>query len=361
MLEALGNPTDARNAIHLIFETLVKRMGITTLIVGEIPIGAQRMTYSFKEFIVDGVILMEMRFDERTEKYKRSLRIEKMRGTPVLSESMNFTIDDGGIRPYKKATRPLNYETGPATVSTGIAGLDEMLDGGVKKGFVVAVEGDLGTGKTNVLSQFINEGLKNNERCLMISTSETKPELAQGASSLGLDWLAKLPEHLRVESIDPDSIDKDSLIDKMCALVEESKPQRLAFGSISDFFLDFTTSEVKDLVQSISSLSKTNGMTSLVSSTTTSGAENRDAMAAVSDFFDGIVVLGFGEQEGTVCRSISVSKMRRTRIGGDRELEIHKGRGVVVLGELSARVRAFNSRQRARTAPSRFSASAGSG
>jgi circadian clock protein KaiC len=47
------------------------------------------------------------------------------------------------------------------------------------------VDGDPGSGKTTLSLQFLLEGLKDGEKCLYITLSETKEELTDGAESHG--------------------------------------------------------------------------------------------------------------------------------------------------------------------------------
>lgn len=59
-------------------------------------------------------------------------------------------------------------------ISTGISGLDSLIEGGVPKGYTVLVAGNPGTGKTILTSHFLYEGLKNGESGLYVSFSESK-------------------------------------------------------------------------------------------------------------------------------------------------------------------------------------------
>lgn len=69
--------------------------------------------------------------------------------------------------------------------ATGVAGLDEILAGGLSKGRLFLVEGSPGTGKTTLASQFLIAGAEAGERVLYITLSETEEELRDGASSHG--------------------------------------------------------------------------------------------------------------------------------------------------------------------------------
>src|SRR6201986_5311979 len=65
----------------------------------------------------------------------------------------------------------------PATISTGSAGLDDILGGGFDADRVYLVEGRAGTGKTTLALQFLLEGVRNAERCLYVTLSESEREL----------------------------------------------------------------------------------------------------------------------------------------------------------------------------------------
>jgi circadian clock protein KaiC len=71
---------------------------------------------------------------------------------------------------------------------TGIEGLDHVLGGGFERGRVFLVEGQPGTGKTTVATQFLIAGNKAGERGLYITLSETEDELRAGAASHGWDF-----------------------------------------------------------------------------------------------------------------------------------------------------------------------------
>ena len=68
---------------------------------------------------------------------------------------------------------------------TGVAGLDDILHGGLAKGRLFLLEGPPGTGKTTLALQFLLEGARTGEKGLYITLSETEQELRDGAASHG--------------------------------------------------------------------------------------------------------------------------------------------------------------------------------
>jgi KaiC/GvpD/RAD55 family RecA-like ATPase len=72
-------------------------------------------------------------------------------------------------------------------VSTGITGLNEMLDGGLipKRPYVII--GPPGSGKTTLGIHFLMEGLKNDENVVMVALDEPPNEVKANAEAFGFD------------------------------------------------------------------------------------------------------------------------------------------------------------------------------
>jgi circadian clock protein KaiC len=79
----------------------------------------------------------------------------------------------------------MNAETS-SICATGVPGLDGILGGGLPKSCLYLIDGNPGVGKTTLALQFLLEGVRQNERCLYVTLSETKPELEAVAQSH--DW-----------------------------------------------------------------------------------------------------------------------------------------------------------------------------
>jgi len=73
-------------------------------------------------------------------------------------------------------------------IKTGIEGLDEMLNWGIPKDYVVTLLGASGTGKTIAALQFTYSCLQQNLSCLYISTSQSVESLLNTANFFGWDF-----------------------------------------------------------------------------------------------------------------------------------------------------------------------------
>src|SRR5579862_718626 len=87
--------------------------------------------------------------------------------------------------------------------STGISGLDVILNGGLARNRLHLVEGSPGTGKTTLALQFLMAGAAAGEIGIYVSLAETERELREGAASHG--WT--IPEAIEIyELVPPESV-----------------------------------------------------------------------------------------------------------------------------------------------------------
>ncbi|PPQ18046.1 circadian clock protein KaiC [Bradyrhizobium shewense] len=133
-------------------------------------------------------------------------------------------------------------------VSTGSEGLDDILGGGLDANRMYLYEGRPGTGKTTIALQFLLRGVRDGERVLYISLSETRRELnlvahRHGWSLDGVDIFELVPPET---TLDPDReltvfhpaemelSETTSLIFKE---VERINPTRVVLDSLSELRL----------------------------------------------------------------------------------------------------------------------------
>ena len=132
-------------------------------------------------------------------------------------------------------------------VSTGVAGLDDILGGGLTPDRLYLVEGTPGTGKTTLSLQFLLEGARCGESGLYVTLSETAAELRDVAKTHGwsLDGLS-LFELVSDIGFDPDSeqsvlhpfeVELGETTREVMQHVEATNPRRLVFDSLSELRL----------------------------------------------------------------------------------------------------------------------------
>ncbi|WP_348264251.1 ATPase domain-containing protein [Telmatobacter sp. DSM 110680] len=130
-------------------------------------------------------------------------------------------------------------------LSTGIAGLDDILRGGLAKGFLYLIEGNPGAGKTTLALQFLIEGAERGEKGLYISLAESEAELRHVAASHGMNLdnveICKIsPPEIAGETgqqytvFQPAEVELADVLETILAKVRDVAPSRVIIDSMSE-------------------------------------------------------------------------------------------------------------------------------
>src|ERR1700761_5962861 len=132
---------------------------------------------------------------------------------------------------------------------TGIAGLDDILGGGIARNRLHLLEGSPGTGKTTIALQFLLTGADAGEAGIYVSLAETEHELRDGARSHGWTIGPKVEvfELAPPESVlDPEQhqsllyssdLELGETVKRIFDAIERLKPKRVVIDSLSEIRL----------------------------------------------------------------------------------------------------------------------------
>ena len=138
-------------------------------------------------------------------------------------------------------------------IKMGIAGLDDVLHGGITANRVYLIEGNPGAGKTTLALQYLLEGARDGEVGIFVTLSETKDELYSVAQSHGwsLDSI-KIVELVAAETeletenqftmFQPSEMELNVTTKAILSEVEKLKPTRVVIDSLSEMRLLAQTS-----------------------------------------------------------------------------------------------------------------------
>jgi circadian clock protein KaiC len=311
---------------------LLTAYGTTAFLLGEYT---EDDILLYPEFAVaDGIVEMSRRrLGSRDERY---LRVYKLRGSRYLEGAHAFRITEAGLDIYPRLVSPSipeGYEPASERISTGIAGLDTMLDGGIWRGNTTLLAGPSGAGKTTIGLQFALEGARQGEPTLYMNFQENPSQLARTIRNLGVD-----PEEAQARGLDlvyasPVELQIDSIIVDMFRRIRQKHVRRLVIDAIGDLASAATDPQrLHDYLYALVQHFAVSGITSVLNLETAgnaiSGVGIQNAMSYLSD---NVILLTTGGEERTR-RAVRVLKTRGsahdTRV---REVEI-TARGLAVLG-----------------------------
>jgi circadian clock protein KaiC len=131
---------------------------------------------------------------------------------------------------------------------TGVAGLDDILSGGLTRNRLYLIEGVPGSGKTTLALQFLIKGATAGENVLYVTLSETEEELRSVADSHGWDLSgvqireltpseAELDPEGQHTMFHPSEVELAGTTTRILQDVDVSKPSRVVFDSLSELRL----------------------------------------------------------------------------------------------------------------------------
>lgn len=135
-------------------------------------------------------------------------------------------------------------------LSTGVPGIDNMIEGGVPRGFFVSVVGEPGTGKTVFCIHFAAQGVRDGDKVIYVTTEESRESIMAQAKQFKLDLEEAVKEGnvILIDALMRERLDEWNLyeltVEELLKKVIEAKKKlgygrtRLIIDSLSAFWLD---------------------------------------------------------------------------------------------------------------------------
>lgn len=262
--------------------------------------------------VADGLIWL--RQSVQSNSMVRKMEIMKMRGQPSMPGLHTFRISQAGFQVFPPpALSPLSRWT-PAPnneerVKMGVQGLDEMMGGGLPRGYSLLVAGPSGSGKSILAAAFLTEGARAGQTGV-IAAFEQRTHQSRGPV------IAQLIESDRIGVIDTRSaalsVDEISML--LITEIRRLGATRVVIDSLSGFELSLAPTFRDDFRESLSRLvsSLTDiGVTILM----TSELEDRYSELRFSPYgtaflTDAIIVQRYIEVDSRLQRMMAVVKIR---------------------------------------------------
>jgi circadian clock protein KaiC len=262
--------------------------------------------------VADGLLWLRQSVERNS--VVRKLEVMKMRGQPTLPGLHTFRISGAGISVFAAAR--LAESTGDAAppqqggrISLGVPGLDEMMGGGLPRGYSLLVAGPSGSGKSILAAAFLAEGARCGETSV-IAAFEQRPNRARGRI------VADLIDGGSVALVDTRSsgLSVDEIAVQLVNEIRRVKASRVVIDSLSGFELALAPTFREDFRESLSrmmsALASTGATVLLTSELEDRYVDLRFSPYGTAFLTDAIIVQRYIELDSRLQRVMAVVKVR---------------------------------------------------
>jgi circadian clock protein KaiC len=339
----ITNGMEPRQAFHVLAEGLQREnlsamLGLETVPREE----ARQASAPPEEFIADTVMLLRMEPLQRGA--IRSLEIIKSRGHDFGLGRHSLRIVEGkGIEVYRRVQAPRDIERQRAAafqttrIPSGTPGLDPLVGGGFWVGGALLVVGVSGVGKSVMGLQYLAEGVRQQEKSLMVALDEPAAQVLRNAGQIGLDLESAIArDALRIWHDSPQELEIDRHFAQLEEMVRTFQPQRVVIDSLSTYSSTLGNSDrsFRDSFHALVLLMKQHQVTVIYNFENPQmlGMSSMMGEFSLSSLVDTIILLNWVELGDTMRPALTVAKMRGSPISRNtHEYEIIDGRGLQVL------------------------------
>lgn len=308
IFSGFSNAAILRSELQRLFLWLKER-GVTAVVTGERGDG-QLTRQGLEEYVSDCVVLLDHRVVNEVS--TRRLRIVKYRGSVHGTNEYPFLIDKTGFVVLPITSMGLKHGTSTARVSSGIEGLDEMLDGkGYYRGSSILVSGTAGTGKSSLSAYFADATCRRGEKCVYFALEESPEQIVRNMRSIGLDLQPWIDEGLLIiHSTRPMHHGLELHLATMQALIKREKPASVVLDPISNLGSIGSPNDISSMLIRFVDFLKNQGITGHFVNLAHGGGDLEKTESGLSSLMDTWVLLQYLESNGERNRAIYVLKAR---------------------------------------------------
>jgi circadian clock protein KaiC len=216
-------------------------------------------------------------------------------------------------------------------VSTGLDGLDLMMDGGFRRASCVLISGNSGTGKTTLASTFALAACRRGEKVLYLNFEESKEAMVSGMLSPGIDLCPPLQdETLVIQTAMPESTGSDNHLNRVIETIDCVDPEHLILDAVSACARMGTKQAAFEFLMRLISVTKERGITSILTNqiSNRSGGDEELSGVGFSSLVDAVVQLRFVASDQEVNRLMHVVKSRGSAHSNRCQLYIITDHGI---------------------------------
>jgi circadian clock protein KaiC len=345
LLALLQNPAAEMREIYRLRDWLAHN-NLTAIITAKIDGNHfSPANYGFMQFMVDCVI----RFDRRLEQEisVRRLEITKYRGSDFAPGEFPLSFGPKGMEVAAPGTVEILQDVATERVSSGFAGLDAMLGGGVFRGSSTLITGAPGTSKTTLAGRFAESACERGERTLFVSFDEGGEGIQRNLTSVGIHLGSHVKSGLlRMYSGRTDVNNPEEHLIRIAALLLEHRPHCMVIDPLSAIARTGALSSARAIGNRLFYKMRDHRVTAIITSLVDGDDPQAEATELqISTIADTWIHLSYQVRGGERNRALTIVKSRGTQHSNQvRELvlsaagpalaDVYSSGGEVLMGTL---------------------------
>jgi circadian clock protein KaiC len=313
LLHLYDNPKRERQELYAFHEWLLDRRLTAIMTVKTVPEEGVLPQYAFLDFMADSVIHVDQRVTAQIT--TRRLRVIKYRGSGYGRNEYPFIINENGINIAPISSNVLQHRAPGPKVSSGQAGLDDVLAGGYKSGTSILIAGTAGAGKTTLACVFTRAACLRNERVLYFNFEESPESLVSNMLSPGLALQPLIKAgRLFVRSYLPEAMGVEEHLFYALKELDEFQPRHVVVDAISACKRMGSDQAAFEYLMRLLNACKERGITCICINQT-SGLDIAEDISGIgiSSIIDTIILLRHRLTGGAMSRQLIVMKSRGSK------------------------------------------------
>ncbi len=200
-------------------------------------------------------------------------------------------------------------------IKSGIAGLDQMLNGGMPKNKHIAIYGGPGTGKSSLGFEFLYRGAQQGENGLYVTLEETEDEMKENMESTFSQFsdMAQMLKAKKLLITKPDKLELEEIAEVIEDEISDHDVARVVIDSATMIKLSFANElEYRQTLFEFFSLLRNLDCTVMMTLEASHARKEQLTFDIEHYVMDGIINLYNHEQGDRRIRTLEIFKMRGT-------------------------------------------------
>ena len=255
---------------------------------------------------------------------RRRVSITKLRGSDFRTGYHDYAIRRGGLEVYPRLVAAEHRrDSRRDRLTSGLAGLDRLLGGGLERGTSTLLIGASGTGKSSIAALFAAQAAARGERAALFIFDESASTLFSRMAGLGVPLRQHVDEgRISVTQVDPAELSPGEFAHAIRRASNADSTSMVVIDSLNGYLNSMPDEKflVVQLHELLTYLGQQGIATVLIATQAGIIGSHMSAPIDASYLSDAVILLRYFEADGEVKQAVSAVKMR----GGDHERTIRE-------------------------------------